>query len=161
MAPPRVPFWYHTTPFTLQKTVKLSYLQRNHCTASTKHGKTRLVVQILTILIDVLVVVMKHQRVEGLVAPACVIINPFIDMKYSLMRVTDSGSAASGFSRACVRACVLVCAWENRGWILTKQKLNFACLKKNPRSSLQPHFLRFPARKRTKKGKKKKKVSHL
>lgn len=71
------------------------------------------------------------------------------------MLVTDSEIAALRvFSFACVRACVLVSVWENRGWILTKQKLNFVCLNKNPRSSLQPHFLRFPARKRTKKGKK-------
>lgn len=98
---------------------------------------------------------MKHRRVEGPVAPACVIINFFIDMNCLLMRVTDSGSAALQVSRARERACVLVCAWENRGWILTKQKLNFVCVKKNRRSSLQPHFIGFPARKYTKKGKKK------
>lgn len=75
-------------------------------------------------------------------------------MNCLLMRVTDSGSAALQVSRARERACVLVCAWENRGWILTKQKLNFVCVKKNPTSPLQPHFIGFPARKYTKKGKK-------
>lgn len=136
-----------TTPLSIrliQKTVQLSYLQRNHCTASTK---IRLVAQMLTIVIFLLVVVMK-QRIEGLVASACVIINSFIDINYLLMRVPDSKSAALQVLRACARACSCVGEW---GWILTKQKLNFVRLKKSQRSSLQPHFRSFPARKRTKK----------